>query len=71
MQYRIAWEYIESGFKGHGDYCLSKMYAEYRIVDLNIKYHGVIRHWIEPEPSEESYKEVSEDPSTDPCTHVT
>jgi len=59
MQYRIAWEYIESGVKGNGDYCLSKESAEQWVIDLNVKYHGVIRHWIELEPN------------TDPCTHVT
>jgi hypothetical protein len=59
MQYRIAWEYIENGTKGNGDYCLSKESAERWIADLNVKYHNVINHWIEPEP----------EPSTDPCTH--
>ena len=62
MQYRIAWEYIESNLKGHGDYCLSKECADNWITELNIKYLNVIRHWIEPELL---------DPNTDPCTHVT
>ena len=45
MKYRICW--IKSnGDRGHGEYCLTREFAEKLLAKLSIEYPE-INHWIE------------------------
>lgn len=53
--YRIAWNVVETGFKGHGEYCLTHEQAQAYLDNLKDR-HGAtsevpMEHWIEESPA--------------------
>lgn len=49
QMFRIAWRSSNTGFSGHGAYCLSEEVAQAYIERLNTEYPE-FQHWLQPSP---------------------
>ena len=48
--WRVNWQYYNSEYIGHGDFCYTKIQAQSIVDAKNLKQHN-IKHWIEQRPS--------------------
>ena len=47
MKYRIAWQSLITGFRGHGKYLFDEAIVQKAADMANIKFKGQCEHWIE------------------------